>query len=350
MSIMNIVLLVISLVMFVYGLYLWGRILIPKWAEKDIFFSSPKLGRIKARRRNGRIISFFDNLVGKKKHVNPDTGKIEETEVTPKGFWWRLYGVRFIGLDDVYQYKIATGAVENMNSELEYTEDVASSIFLEGLYPLTVMLMTQDGVRLKVKLQLTMSTVNAAKALSLPISWTKPVFAAVIAASRDFFGARKTETLITSQNEGKTIVDEKIIEHSGFVDLILSLNKQEDGNISLGDICGQEIKAINVVDIDFADQETKKAYNAPFTSKRENESIVIKSEAELKAAKNRAKAKLIEGAADVKVYGEKHRATGSDSRATAQILTAEKQAGMTNLNSLTNVSGEGRPPVAVSLK
>ena len=350
MSIMNIVLLVISLVMFVYGLYLWGRILIPKWTEKDIFFSSPKLGRIKARKRSGRIMGFFDNIVRKGKHVNKETGEIEVGEIKTKGFWWSLFGVYFIGLDEIYKYKIAVEAQEDNKGELYYSEKEASSIFLEGSYPLTATFVTKDGVRLKIKLQLKLTTVDAAKALSLPVSWTIPVFASVLGASRDFFGSRSIINLITTQNEGKIIkVDINNVKNSDFVEQILGLNIHKVGNVPLGDICGQYIDAVNLVDIDFADEETKKAFSAPFIAEQEAQkqvkealayanAIKIKSEADMLAATSVAAAITLKGDAEAEIYKKKHLGLGSDSKAAAQVITAEKHSEMKNLTTLVNGS------------
>ena len=192
---------------FGYGVHLWARIQIPRWAEEDKFFTSPKLGRGKARKRAGRIIGFIDNFVGKDKHVDPKTGNVEPGEIVPDpdDFWWRHYGARFIGLDGMHQYMIADSVTEKEDGTLEYTEKLASSIFLEGTYPLTVLLFTSDGMLLRVKIRIKTTTVNLAKALSLPVSWTKPLFDAVISTNRDHFGARSVHDLITAQNEGETI-------------------------------------------------------------------------------------------------------------------------------------------------
>lgn len=333
----------------VYTLYLFGRVYIPRLAEKDIFFSSPKLGRIKARRRSGRIIGFFDNLVGKNKHVN-DQGVIENGEVLPTGFWWKFFGVRFIGLDDVYTYKIATEVEEQMDGTLKYKEEPASSIYYEGSYPMTTLPMTKDGVRLKLKLQLKTSTEDAAKGLSLPISWTKPMFASVLAATRDFCGTREIATLISSQNEGEYRIGKKKLENSGFVKLILSLNDTIAGNVSMKDICGQHIDAVNIVDVDFADEDTKKAFSAPFEAKKaaqkiiedakaQAKSLVVASEAELAAAKNIAEAIREKGSAVADVYGLKHTNIGADPEATAKVIVSENQSTMKNLTTLVNGGG-----------
>jgi regulator of protease activity HflC (stomatin/prohibitin superfamily) len=337
------------LAIFLYGLYLLARIYVPKLAENDTFFSSPKLGRIKARRRSGRIVQFIDNLVGKNKHVNPDTGKIEPGEIRPTGFWWDRFGVHFIGLDDIYEYKIATEATEGDDGQLKYKEDQASSIFLEGSHLIAAILLTKDGVRLRVKLQLKLTTLDAAKALSLPISWTIPVFAAVLGASRDFFGAREAGELISAQNEGdKVSVNTQVIANSGFVELIRNLNTST-GNLSLAEICGQHIDAVNVVDIDFADKATEEAFWAPFVAEEEAQkqikdaeayaqAVKIKSEADLAAAKNIAAAILEKGEAEAKVYGQKHTAMGGkDAQATSEVLVAEKQGTLDKLT--THVRG-----------
>ncbi len=333
---------VAMLVGIVYGMYLWGRIQIPVWAEKDGFFCSPKLGRIKARRRAGRIISFLDNLVGKGKHVNKDTGKIEPGEVPPTGFWWNLFGVQYIGLDDVYSYSIATEAAEGADGELAYKTEMASSIYYENSFPLVAILMTKDGIRLKVKFRLKMTTRDAAKALSLPISWSIPVFAAVYAASRDFFGARKTMKLITLQNErGRLNVRTKVAETSEFIELILSLNETGVGNISLEDICGQHIDAVSIVDIDFFDEATRALFNAPFAAAQKAQEVVLKSEGDLKAADNTAQATTKKGEAVNAVLANRLIALGGDSEAVAEIEVADRQVGMP-LTTSVRIKGKRR--------
>jgi len=340
------------------GLYLLGRVFIPILAEKDTFFSSPKLGRIKARKRGGKIVGFFDNLVRKGKHVNKETGKIEDGELKTEGFWWKFFGVYFIGLDDVYSYKIAVDAIEGSDGELRYTEKEASSIFLEGSYPLVAQFVTKDGVRLKVKLQLKLSTTDAARALSLPISWTILVYAAVLAASRDFFGGRNIKTLISTQNEGREInVDVNEVRNSDFIRKILDLNTPRVGNISLDESCGQHIDVINLVDIDFADEETKKAFSAPFVAEQYAQkqikdaeayakSVKIKSEADKLAATSIATAITLKGNAEADVYSKKHESLGADSKATAQVITAEKHSSMENLTTLVN---SGNSAIAIPI-
>ena len=336
------------LVILFLGLYLLGRVFIPILAEKDTFFSSPKLGRIKARKRSGRIVGFFDNIVRKNKHVNKDTGEIETGEITPDGFWWKFFGAYFIGLDEVYKYKIACEAEEDTKGELNYAEKEASSIFLEGSYPLTATFVTKDGVRLKIKLQLKLTTLDAAKALSLPVSWTIPVFATVLGASRDFFGARSMKTLVTEQNEGKVIsVDLNNIKNSDYIQQILGLNIPKIGNVSLAEICGQRIDAVNLVDIDFADEETRKAFSAPFIAEQHAQkqikdaeayanAIRIKSEADKLAATSIAVAITLKGNAEADVYSKKHEGLGGNSHATAQVIAAEKHSEMKNLTTLVN--------------
>lgn len=351
---MNIFVFVLAIIIVIAGLlwgaYLMARIYIPKLAENDVFFSSPKLGRIKARRRSGRIVSFIDNLAGKNTHVNPVTGKIEPGSIAPTGFWWNRFGVQFIGLDDVYQYKIATEAVEGDNSKLEYKEEMASSIYLEGSYPLTAVLLTKDGVRLRVKLRIKLTTRNASKSLSLPVSWTIPVFGAALGVSRDFFGVRKAQELISAQNEGdKVKINDQVIANSGFVDAVRSLNTST-GNIPLEEMCGQYIDAINIVDIDFADKETEEAFWAPFVAEEEAqrqikdatayaEALRIRSEAERAAAENQATAITIKGNAEAGVYTKKHLATGGDSQATAEVLVAEKMGPFPLLTTLVKGGG-----------
>lgn len=341
--------LMLAVVVFGSGLYIWARIQLPEWAERDKLFSSPKLGRIKARRRAGRIIRFYGNLVGKGWHVDTVTGKLVEGEQpVPVSHWWSKFGTYFIGFDDVYTYKIARGAKEDEKGNLTYDEVEASSIYFEGNYPLEAVLNTSDGLRLRVKLLLKTTTVDAAKALSLPISWTIPVFAAVLAATRDFVGARPVEMLITSQNEGgKAVIKAVHLENSGFAKLIRSLNNDKKGNISLSQVCGQRIDAVNVIDLDFADDKTRDQYNAPYAAHQVAQTEVQNAEAYATARKTRsdadaaasvAQALVIENITEAEANGmrKKVAAMGNDPKAAAPVLTAEQHAKMQNLGTLVN--------------
>jgi hypothetical protein len=301
------------------GLYLLGRVFIPELAEADSFFSSPKLGRIKAKRRGGKIIGFIDNLVGKNRSVNKNTGKIENCEQETNNLCWKLFGAIFIGLDEIYKYKIAIEAEEDGDGNIKYLEKEASSIFIEGSYPLTTVLVTRDGVRLKVKFQLKLSTLDASKALSLPVSWTIPVFTAVLGKSRSFVGSKNTITLISSQHEGSLEgidLDEKV--NSDLIKEILSLNKPAFGNISLADMCGQYIDAVNITYVGFADKETEKDFLAPFVAER------------------KATATTLMGNAEAAVYEKKHSSLGSNPGATAQVIAAERHSTMSGLTTLVN--------------
>ena len=332
---------------FFCGLYLTGRVLIPILAEKDTFFSSPKLGRIKARKRGGRIVGFFDNLVGKNRHVNCRTGKVEEGEINYSGFWWKFFGAYFIGLDEVYKYTIAYEVIAD-EQEVKYLEVEASSIFIEGSYSVTAIFVTKDGVSLRVSLQLKLTTIDASKALSLQISWTIPVFKAVLAASRDYFGARNLKDLICAQNEGTQTANEiEQINSSDFIQHILNLNVPKIGNISLKDICGQNIDAVNLTDIELVDRKVREAFSAPFIASQEAQkqvkeaeayanAVVIKSEGDKLAAVNLALVTTLLGNAEAGVYGKKREGLGGDSKATAQVLIAEKQSTMKGLTTLVN--------------
>jgi len=321
------------------GLYLMGRVFIPLLAEKDSFFSSPKLGRIKAQKRCGRIIGFFDNLAGKNRYTNKMTGKIEIGEINPDGFWWKFFGVYFIGLDEVAKYKIATEAIEDISGKFQYVEEEASSIFLDGAYPLTAQFVTKDGVGLKIKLQIILTTLDAAKALSLPVSWTIPVFGAVLGATRKFVGSKSLEALISAQGN---------IAENGNTDLIteiLDLNTTKIGGISLEEMCGQYIKAVNIIDLEFADLETKKAFTYSFIACQEARKkikdaeayagvIKITSEADRVAAVNIAASITLKGSAEADVYGKKHESLGGNTNTTAQVIVAEQQSEMKNLTTL----------------
>jgi hypothetical protein len=336
---------IIALILFGTGLYLIGRIKIPELAEKEKFFSSPKLGRIKARKRGNRIIGFFDNLVGKGKHVNPITGIVEPREILDRGFWWKHFGAVFIWLDDIHEYEIAKEAVEGDNGELVYTTDTAHSIFVDNILPLTAKLLTADGILLLFRLQIISETVDGSKALSLPVSWTIPEFKAVYATARDFVGARKVVDLITSQNEGGTIkIYGKEIFNSGFVPLMLNLNNSipGEGNVSLRDTCGQKIVAVNVVDIDFVNPAEKEAFSTPIIANREaqrkvedakaeRDAMVAIAEGEKTSAHNKAEAIRKVGAAEASVLKKKAKAIGPGA---SNVLTAEAISKMTGLKVL----------------
>jgi hypothetical protein len=349
-------------VVILFGLYLCARVYIPELAEKDVFFTSPKLGRIKARRRSGRIICFIDNLYGKGRHTNKITGKVEDGEILPHGFWWTLFGVRFIGLDQIYTYRIAISADSGIDGTIHYGEKEASSIFLEGSYPVTAILITRDGIRLKVSIQLKLTTLDAAIGLSHPNSWTIIVFADVLGKTRNFFGARNVEEIISSSNDGMAItISSDKIQQLGYEQEILGLNDRKIDKISLAERCGQRIDTVNIIDIDFADEETRRAFSAPFIAKQESQrrikeaeadavAIAIRSEAAKNAATNNADAIRAVGGAEAEVYEEKCRSLGGDPHAAAQVLVAEKHSTMTQLGTLVIGSHQAQVSIPVQKK
>jgi hypothetical protein len=295
-------------------IYFGGLFYIPKLAEKKHFFLSPKLGRIMARKRGGKIIGFLDNLVGSGKHVNKETGVIENGEVKPCGLFWELFGAHFIVFDSAYKYMLATEAEEKKDGSLTYKETEVESIFLNGRYSITTLPVTSDGVRLKVKLQINTETLDAAVALSLPISWTIEIFTSTLGEVRLWFGQRKVEKLITGKKFSTANLDE-------FEKQVISRNDRLVG-------CGQKITKLTIIDIDFADEETKKAYSAPFVASREAQQKLTDAKAFADAATNNAKGIKEQEGARAETYKSKVESFGGNAIAAAVAIAAENGQGL----------------------
>jgi hypothetical protein len=304
-------------VVFLIALYIAGRKYIPGLAEKKRFFLSPKVGRIMARCRSGRIIGFLDNLVGSRKHTNPETGVIEKDEVPPNGFFWELFGAYFVFFDTAYQYTLAKSAEEKEDGTLKYEEIEVESIFLKGMYPITTLPITKDGVRLKVKIQIDTETIDAASALSLPVSWTIKIFTFILGETRTLFGSKSVEDLITKKGFDPTKVDD-------FETQVIARNHRIKDS-------GQQITGVTIVDIDFADPEIKRAYSAPFVASKEAQQQVANAKAFAEAATNKAKGIREEEKARSATYKSKVASFGGNSLAAAIVIAAENGQGIRTL-------------------
>ncbi len=344
-----------------FGAYLWARVMIPRLADENKFFISPKLGRVVARRRSGKIVAFYSNLVGTGKSANEKSGKIEKKKEVHNGSWfswsswswWRVFGAHFIGLDDVYTYRIATEATETTNGELTYAENEASSIFHVGSYPITAIYTSSDGVRFKVKIQLGLETVHAGIALSLPVSWTILVFRAVMAATRDYFGSKTAVEIIGGQFEGTVEANDK----PELLQKILDLNT-DTGNPALAKVCGQKIVTANF-DIDFADDKTREQFTAPYKAileataakekaKGEANARIENAMGEMKSAEHLALAKLREGEAEANIMKALVIACDGDIERATRIMEAIKLQQMAGITTL--VQGGAKTPISLPLK
>jgi hypothetical protein len=338
---------IIVLNMFAFGclstsVYFFARLMIPKWAEDDFLFCSPKLGRIKAIRRSGRITGFIYNMTGSGFHFDEKTGKRILEEMESNNWWWRKFGARFIWLDDVYTYEITTEVVEKEDGSLEYKKEPASSIFHDGSYPMTVLLYTKEGLLLRVKIRVQTTTRDASTALRLPVSWTIPMFEGIIAHFRRLFGNKEASQLISVDPTGvKPKID---AEEIGVIRE--DLNTDTADSISMEKKCGQYIEGLDVVDIDFARPEDEELFRKPYKAMQESQTITAKALAEKEAANNKAKAIRVEGQAVADTYQAQCRALGGDTSA----IVADKHSKMTNLTTLVVNQSKQAQPVVVAVK
>jgi hypothetical protein len=324
------------------SVYFFARLMIPKWAEDDFLFSSPKLGRIKAIRRGGRITSFIYNMTGSGFHFNEKTGKRIDGEEQQNDWWWKKFGARFIWLDDVYTYKIATEVTEKEDGSLEYKEEPASSIFHDGTYKMTVLFYTKEGLLLRVKIRARTTTRDASTALRLPVSWTIPMFDGIIAPFRRFFGNREASQLISVDPTGvKPKID---AEEIGIIRQ--DLNTDTTDSISMEKKCGQFIEGLEIADIDFARTTDEEIFRLPYKATQEAQKIKAEASAQQEAAKNKAEAIRVEGQAVADAYQAQYRALGGDTSA----IVADKHSKMTNLTTLVVNQGKQKQPVVVAVR
>ena len=330
------------------------RLITMTLAPHDIFFSSPKLGRIKARVRNGRIVGFIAHLKGIQGeiprldpndsdayhtgpvHIDEETGKILNGEERIGGLWWKWYGVRFIGLDDIFKYKIEV-ATKQPDGTIKKDTVTADSLFFSGTYPMSIEeAETSDGIRGGLKFQITLQTTHAGESLKYK-DWLDVVRNPILAIARDYVANESVEDLLKAKNELSSL-------KTGFIGCMKSLNSDSSGNKSLDFRVGQRVVAASITSVDFKDavaksMEAKKIAEGEAAAKRtsyevdrdgikmlgEARNLILKERREILSAKG---GKLTAQVEQASITGEaigKHKGTLVLGGTTIQSITADSE-------------------------
>jgi hypothetical protein len=335
----------VGIALMIISLHVVVKTILVNLAKKDNFFTSPKIGRIKAQVRAGRIIRYIANLKGLNKHIEEKTGRIGYGETW--GRWWSplwmIYGVRFIGLDSIKRYNIdiVNKEINPTTGEIKITteEKEAGSIHFQGSYHrLISRVATLEMTEVNVLLSFTTETVHAGRSLKYA-SWIDVVNRAIDSFTREFIA----HVPLTEVNKIKAEM-----EAGGFVtQLKETLNDSKvGGNPGLKETVGQMVIAVNIEMIDFVDKSVQEAAQAEEKAKRNIAGRIAESEGEVEIAKNEAWAKETRGRVDNTILEGKLAAVGNDPRTLSEVTKWQSIAELKTLPG-TLVIGENTPPVIV---
>lgn len=295
-----------SILTFLFGLFLFIaasyfrlRIYLPKKAEENKFVTSMKLGRIKAIVRAGRIVGYLANLP-EGFDIDEETGRVVTLGKDASGKFipvnsgvknanfkslaWKLFGVRMIWFDSVYEFKIQTYVERGEN--LEKITETATSLYFQGSYLDQISgHETLDGQQVGMRFRVTLQTCHAALTLK-DKSFLERILDAVKSALREFIQAREIDELLAVKYEGSLL---DLGTSSDFMDLIKLLNTTGAGNPGIMDTLGQEIIGINVLDI-MPTPEYLAVYKAKKMASKNGEAEIEKSRLNIEVQTNNAKA------------------------------------------------------------
>lgn len=326
---MNILFMCLGILMFLTGVHFIMRIVVVDWAKKRRFFTSPNIGRIQQRIRGGRVVGYLANMKGLTEIINREdeqTGDLfdvrvyldvdEETgEVIHvdqpiwRGFWWKLYGVRFIGLDDIQSYDLEVSRIENDGSIIKEVVK-AHSLHFSGIYPVILegreATETVEGIPINLRLRITTRTHHAGHCLKYKSQWLNKLISAVKSALRDFVGKNRLHDLLKMQ------VENPENDTLGLVAFIRSLNTGEHGNSGLVETLGQEIVDVNLESIEI-EPETAEAMKQEQLTKERMAAELAEAQRMVQIAEENKRRAIIEADAEA----ERTRRTGA---ATNEIL------------------------------
>lgn len=317
----NIVLTILGVLMFATAVYWFLRIKTVDWAAKNLFFVSPAFGRIKARIRGGYIIQYIANLKGLDVYIDEETGKISSDievfdgvtgELIPRkrgkiSFWQKVFGVRFIGLDDVHEYDIEVTSVDKDGVATTETTKAHSLHYSASYHMVITGEKTSEGIPLGLHLRFTLKTHHAGQCLKFKSNWISVAKSHIKAATRDFVGKRGIRSILSMQTElpdsAPVSTTPPVIEKEAefdFVKLIKSLNNSIKGNPGLIETLGQEIVSVNLESIEIEDKSIMDALIAQERAEEIGKATVAKAKADAEKTIAESGAELVKKLNDVK--------------------------------------------------
>ena len=292
----GIILFVLWSLVFVGVAHITFRIVLPILAEHGKLFAAPKLGRIIPIQRGRNVVAYLANTKSLGRKVNEETGEVFLGEPGNLGLFWSLYGVRWIGLNTIYHYKLKLWVAGPGGALIETTED-AGSIYLFGTYDVPIPdKNSKEGVTIGCTERVNTETVHAGISIGSP-NWFAKTMAAVVSSTRDFIGVSSAEHFYSIQIEGggtQAISD--------LVERMKKLNDDTHGNPGLPKTTGQKIVSVNLTAIKL-DEIVRKALEAKVVAKKNGQGAI-------ETAKNAAEA--VRKTADGKLYSDQQLAKGNE--------------------------------------
>jgi hypothetical protein len=326
----------ISIVFLLTVLYLGLRLGLSALAEKNILVTTMKNGRIKfvTKTVGGPVIQYLANLKGLGKHINEETGMIEDGEEkihqgNRGSILWQLFGVRWIGLCSIYKYEFPKRLIDGISPEDETV--TAESIFYRSAYIVECKDVESKGtIKFHFKTRIGIEIIDPAKTISLGTNWPSYFINPAKSALRSVVNSIKPMDVMTQKSTG--VIKEKIEK------AVLS----HDGPKS---VAGIEICIVDIMDIDpeeafkkaLAEKENKKLLgDADITAaeKKQQVAIIEARTAEI-TAEGTAKAKERVGQAEAKVLQQKMTSLKDSGQTLVGIATAESIGQNKNLTYLS---------------
>ncbi len=261
--------------------YLILRITTMILGNMDVFFSSPKQGRIKAITKSNKTVGFIahlkgltgelpaenpgdDNYVGPV-HIDEISGMILPGEEKIWDIWWIMFGVRFIGFNTIKQFQTERRTV-GADGKPVIESVTASSLHFANTYPFwSDDLETKDGNKGDLGFTISLQTTNASESFKYA-DFVQVIIPSVQGGASDFVTDNNVKSLLETKNE--TINSPK-----SFIGFMRLLNQDRVGNISLHRKVGQLVTTANLTHKVFEDAIAK-ALEAAEEAKRIGEAAV----------------------------------------------------------------------------
>lgn len=314
----------ISVVFLLTVLYLGLRLGLSALAEKNILVTTMKNGRIKfvIKTVGGPVVQYLANLKGLGKHINEETGMIEDGEEeihqgNRGSIFWRLFGVRWIGLCSIYKYEFPKRLIDGISPEGETV--TAESLFYRSAYPVECKDVESKGtIKFHFKIRIGIEIMDSAKTISLGPNWPSYFINPAKGALRGVVNSIKPMSVMTQKSTGviKEKIEKAVLLHS-----------------DPKSVAGVEIKTVDIMDIDpeeafkkaLAEKENKKLLgDADITAaKKEQEVATIKAETAKITAKGVADSKETIGIVEANVLKQKMTSLKDNGQTLVGIATAE---------------------------
>jgi len=340
---------IIGMFMFALAMHIIARISFAKLAAAKILFVSPKLGRIVLiERSEGRLKRYIGNLRGFDKHVQESTGHVEDGEEKRPGWdlLWHIYGVRFIGLDTVYEYDIKVDELtydESGKPVLTRVVKKATSIHYQGYYyQLLKNIAVGGNSEVNMLLGLNLETVHAGHSLKYKQpDWVETYMGKSASLFREIVEAiplDKINKIAAERNGGPTTTSVARL-------MINTLGTDTEGNPSTTTTVGQRLIGLNIITVDFVKGGIQQAMEQTSLNEELAKAAVAQAEGlRLVAEKNAAAIELVGGAENRVLEGAVKAAGDGD-----KLARIERSRSIGKLDGLQVLNEGGEKQAATSV-